>query len=136
MSEPYQPGPGVKGGRPCQDRLVMMMEKVDFQGLDVLDIGCSTGWFCRAVKRLGADRVVGVEFGAAEIRDAIRFASLEGLEGIEFRRACDALAAIPDYAVALTFDRACDIGLIDADQRDTGRDFLLERKNKIWDLTR
>lgn len=54
----------------------------------------------------------------------------------EFRQACEALAAIPDYAVSLTFDRACDMGLIDADQRDTGRDFLLERKDKIWDVTR
>lgn len=63
----------VEGQRNTQHRIeVLGMDKVDFEGKTVLDIGCSTGSFCRYAARRGAKRVIGVDIGdvpqvAAEI---------------------------------------------------------------------
>jgi len=52
------------------DRLEMMKAVIDFRGLDVLDIGCAEGYFCREIKKLGARLVVGI--CGTEIEEAKR----------------------------------------------------------------
>jgi len=64
---------GVEGQRDTKHRMeVFQMDNYDFKNKTVLDIGCSTGSFCRYAVRRGAKRVVGVDIGevpkvAAEI---------------------------------------------------------------------
>lgn len=44
-------------------RIVLGMDDYDFEGKTVLDVGCSTGSFCRYASRRGAKRVVGLDIG-------------------------------------------------------------------------
>ena len=40
----------------------MKLNKIDFRGKSVLDLGCATGAFCRYAKDRGADKVLGIDF--------------------------------------------------------------------------
>lgn len=51
---------GYQNERLNSDRMEMLKGVVDFKGLDVLDLGCAEGFFCREIKKLGAILVVGV----------------------------------------------------------------------------
>ena len=57
----YQPVPFGEGARPCEDRLKMVLDVVgNPNGFQFLDIGSSTGWFCRELAKRGAS-VLGME---------------------------------------------------------------------------
>jgi hypothetical protein len=60
----YQTVPelGIGGYRDNERRLeLMQLNKLDFTGKSVLDIGCSGGFYCRYAKDRGASRVLGVD---------------------------------------------------------------------------
>lgn len=60
----YQTVPelGIAGYRDNGRRLELMeLDKIDFKGKAVLDIGCSGGFYCRYAKEHGASRVMGVD---------------------------------------------------------------------------
>jgi tRNA (mo5U34)-methyltransferase len=57
----------------------------DMRGKTVLDIGCNAGFFSQAMKRRGADRVLGIDFDDRYLAQARFAAEVEGLD-IEFRR--------------------------------------------------
>ena len=62
----YQDVDGLEfeGQRNTKRRIgILKMDEVDFKGKTVLDIGCSTGSFCRYASKRGAKRVVGVDIG-------------------------------------------------------------------------
>ena len=55
---------GIEGQRNTKRRAgVLKMDDYDFKGKTVLDVGCSTGSFCRYAARRGAKRVVGLDIG-------------------------------------------------------------------------
>lgn len=57
----------------------------DLRGRSVLDIGCNGGFYSIEMKRRGADRVVGIDFDEAYLRQAQFAAEVCGAE-IEFHR--------------------------------------------------
>ena len=57
----------------------------DLRGKTVLDIGCNAGFFSQAMKRRGADRVLGIDWDERYLAQARLAADIAGLE-IEFRR--------------------------------------------------
>lgn len=77
----YQPGPNVEGDRPCADRLKMILSVTGegLTGLSFLDIGCSTGWFCRELVRREA-KVTGVEIDHGTFEKAKQYALDENLK--------------------------------------------------------
>ena len=50
------------GERYNYDRMYMMVSNFAFQGKNVLDLGCNSGWFCVQSKLLGAANVVGIDY--------------------------------------------------------------------------
>jgi SAM-dependent methyltransferase len=49
--------------RKNEDRVRLMgLDKIDFKGKRVLDIGCAGGWFCRYAKDRGAKYVLGIDW--------------------------------------------------------------------------
>jgi len=59
----YQVIPGVfTGGRSTEERVKeLRLDKIDFRGKTVLDIGCAQGMFCNYASKRGARRVVGMD---------------------------------------------------------------------------
>ncbi len=60
----YQPLPelGLNGQRDAQHRIdVMQLDRLDWRGKTVLDLGCNLGGFCFYAEQRGARRVVGVD---------------------------------------------------------------------------
>jgi tRNA (mo5U34)-methyltransferase len=57
----------------------------DMRGKSVLDIGCNAGFFSQAMKRRGAERVLGIDFDDRYLEQARFAADVEGLD-IEFRK--------------------------------------------------
>ena len=57
----------------------------DMRGRSVLDIGCNAGFFSQAMKRRGAERVVGIDWDDRYLEQARFAADVECLE-IEFRK--------------------------------------------------
>lgn len=67
----YQSVPelGIEGYRENGRRVELMeLDKMDFQGKAVVDIGCSGGFYCRYAKEHGATRVMGIDL--PEVVDA------------------------------------------------------------------
>jgi hypothetical protein len=54
---------GLTGGpRKNEERVKWMgLDKIDFNGKDVFDLGCAGGFFCREAKRRGAESVAGID---------------------------------------------------------------------------
>lgn len=57
----------------------------DLAGASVLDVGCNAGFYCFALKRRGAGRVLGLDVDERYLRQARFAAEFYGLE-VEFRR--------------------------------------------------
>ena len=57
----------------------------DLRGQTVLDIGCNAGFFSMAMKRRGADRVLGIDFDNDYLEQARFAAEVEGID-IEYRQ--------------------------------------------------
>ena len=57
----------------------------DLRGKSVLDIGCNAGFYSLAMKRRGADRVVGIDSDPLYLQQAQFAAEVEGVE-IDFRQ--------------------------------------------------
>jgi tRNA (mo5U34)-methyltransferase len=57
----------------------------DLSGQSVLDVGCNAGFYSIQAKRRGAERVLGVDAGSREIRQASLVRDILGLD-IEYRR--------------------------------------------------
>jgi len=82
----YQTVPelGIGGYRDNERRLELMeLNKLDFTGKSVLDIGCSGGFYCRYAKTRGASRVMGVDL--APVADAaFEISNYLGFHDIDF----------------------------------------------------
>lgn len=100
----YQTVPelGIGGYRDNQRRLELMeLDKLDFTGKSVLDIGCSGGFYCRYAKSRGANRVMGVDF--PEVSDvAFEVSNYLGFYDIDFERMI--LEKDQDYNFGFGFD--------------------------------
>ena len=77
----YTPGPLDTEGR--WDFIKNFIPK-NLEGMDVIDTGCSAGYFSTKMKELGAKRVVGIDF-EHYIRQAKFVAEIKGYKDIEFR---------------------------------------------------
>ena len=60
---------GCKVQQPCKERFKMILNSLTAMPNTVLDLGCHTGWFCRAFSRLGC-RTIGVDRRPFEIEIA------------------------------------------------------------------
>lgn len=74
----------------------------EVSGLDVIELGCGTGYFGAWLKKLGAKRVVGVDITAAQLDTARRMNELFGL-GLEFLEANAEDVPLPDASFDLAF---------------------------------
>lgn len=71
-STAYQSVPelGIKGTRDMEHRsTILQLDRADFTGKTVLDLGCNLGAFCRLACDRGAKRVVGVDRGVELTRE-------------------------------------------------------------------
>ena len=71
-STAYQSVPelGIKGTRDMKHRsTILQLDREDFTGKTVLDLGCNLGAFCRLAYDSGAKRVVGVDRGVELTRE-------------------------------------------------------------------
>lgn len=84
----YQDVPelGLSGGpRKTEQRYrELQLEKVNFQGKTVLDIGCAGGSFLRYATNKGASRCVGVDEDKAELEAAFHVANMLGQFNTDF----------------------------------------------------
>ena len=69
------------GTHPSTQLCLIALEKYGCQGQNVLDIGCGSGILSIAAVRLGADRVLGVDFDPIAIPSCERNAAFNGMEG-------------------------------------------------------
>ncbi len=69
------------GTHPSTQLCLVALEKFGCQGKNVLDIGCGSGILSIAAVRLGAERVLGVDYDPIAIPSCERNASLNGMEG-------------------------------------------------------
>ena len=69
------------GTHPSTQLCLIALEKHGCQGKNVLDIGCGSGILSIAAVRLGADRVLGVDYDPIAIPSCERNALLNGMEG-------------------------------------------------------
>ena len=74
----------------------------DVRGLDVIELGCGTGYFGAWLKRLGARRVVGVDITPAQLQTA-REMNQEFALGLEFIEANAEDVPLPDASFDLAF---------------------------------
>lgn len=58
----------------------MKLDKLNFTGKSVLDLGCAGGWFCRYAKAQGASNVIGVDEKGHGSPDPVKAAYLIGNE--------------------------------------------------------
>src|SRR6202011_1436041 len=72
----------------------------DLTGIDVIELGCGTGYFGSRLKRAGARRVVGVDITPAQLASARRVNEETGL-GLEFIEANAESVPQPDASFAL-----------------------------------
>lgn len=57
---------GIEGKRKTDYRIEKLgLDRIDYKGKNVLDVGCSGGAFCLYASKMGAKRVVGVDFPEA-----------------------------------------------------------------------
>jgi tRNA (mo5U34)-methyltransferase len=80
----------------------------DLSGQSVLDVGCNAGFYSIQAKRRGAERVLGVDAGNREIRQALVVRDVLGLD-IEYRRM--SVYELSPQAVG-TFDVTMALGLL------------------------
>jgi 2-polyprenyl-3-methyl-5-hydroxy-6-metoxy-1,4-benzoquinol methylase len=75
---------GISGGRNNEQRVKEMgIDKIDFKGKTVLDIGCSEGFFCRYAIDRGAKRVVGIDL--EDVVSPVReYTSYKGYYNIDY----------------------------------------------------
>jgi len=69
----------TRDGRP-QD-----ISKVDFKGKTVLDLGCNFGYYSFLAKRLGAQKVVGIDKDARAIKGCKILKTMDNTKGVNFR---------------------------------------------------
>ena len=69
------------GTHPSTQLCLIALEKYGCQSKDVLDIGCGSGILSIAAVRLGAERVMGVDYDPIAIPSCERNAALNGMEG-------------------------------------------------------
>lgn len=82
----YQSVPelGIGGYRDNERRLELMeLDKMDFKGKSVLDIGCSGGYYCRYALFKGASRVMGVDLPEV-VEPAFEVSNYLGYHGIDY----------------------------------------------------
>lgn len=80
----YQSFDGIQGKRETWYRIKMLrMDKNDFNGKIVLDLGCSLGAFCHEAIRRGAKRVIGVD-SQSVIEVARELAGIHSYYNIDF----------------------------------------------------
>ncbi len=72
----------------------------DLHGLNVLDLGCGYGWFCRYAAEQGASSVLGVDVSEKMLERAARTASHPA---INYERADLENIALPDAAFDLVY---------------------------------
>lgn len=100
----YQTVPelGIDGYRNNERRAELMeLDKLDFTGKSVLDIGSSGGFYCRYAKERGANRVMGVDF--PEVSDvAFEVSNYLGFYDIDFMRMT--LEKDRDYNFGFSYD--------------------------------
>ena len=116
----------------------------DVKGLEVLDLGCGTGYFSREMAKRGAKRVVGVDLSPNQLTYARRHEARERL-GIEYvlGDAADVVEKLPEKSIHLA--TAC-VSLVDMPDperviraayrvlRDGGR-FVFTNTHPLTDIT-
>ncbi|MBV7482664.1 class I SAM-dependent methyltransferase [Bordetella sp. BOR01] len=75
------------------------------QGLDVVDLGCGYGWFCRWAAAHGARRVLGLDVSARMLERAAQLDVQAGQQdaGITYRQADLETVALPEAAFGLAY---------------------------------
>ncbi|MEL7626368.1 MAG: 50S ribosomal protein L11 methyltransferase [Anaerolineaceae bacterium] len=69
------------GTHPSTQLCLLALERYGCQGKNVLDVGCGNGILSIAAVRLGAERVLGVDYDPTTIPSCERNAALNGMEG-------------------------------------------------------
>ncbi len=83
------------GDHPTTATCLRLMCDLDLQGRRVLDLGCGTGILALVAKKLGAGRVLAVDFDPAAVAAAKANAPRNGVTGVTFQRR-DVLAWEPE----------------------------------------
>jgi len=98
-----------------QARMEMTLEACQpVEGKTVIDLGCGTGRFCFPLAEQGAVKVVGIDFAASMIEEAIRLAGEKGLTD----RCSFGCTDILDINTDEKYDFVIAIGLFDYFQED------------------
>ena len=105
----YQPVPfsefrDMRSNHRCYERLNLILNNVDCNGLKVLDIGCSLGYFCYQLAKKGAT-VTGIDADPALIYINRKICELYGLN-ITFRQAfldMDVIESLGHYDCIIMF---------------------------------
>lgn len=74
----------LPGKEIIDDRILHDFSKVDFSGKTVVDLGCNFGFFSFQAKRLGASRVLGVDYAEQVVQAASELAEAFGIGGVSF----------------------------------------------------
>jgi 2-polyprenyl-6-hydroxyphenyl methylase/3-demethylubiquinone-9 3-methyltransferase len=77
--------------RSAQDELARLLGRADLSGMSFLDIGCGSGLHALAAHRLGASRIVAIDFDPASVATARELLARFGAHGATVERG-DALA--------------------------------------------
>jgi SAM-dependent methyltransferase len=72
----------------------------DLRGLEIVDLGCGLGWFCRWARARGARRVLGLDLSETMLARARAF---PGDDGILYERADLERLALPDGRFGLAY---------------------------------
>lgn len=67
-------------GKFATDRRIPLLDKIDFKGKRVLDVGCNSGQYSLFAKRRGAAEVVGVDVSDLRLQQARILAANEGVD--------------------------------------------------------
>jgi ribosomal protein L11 methyltransferase len=60
--------------------IISLMQKIDFQGKNVLDMGCGTGILAIMAKKLGADHVHGIDIDTWAVENTLENAERNGIK--------------------------------------------------------
>jgi ribosomal protein L11 methyltransferase len=83
------------GDHPTTATCLRLLCDLDLEGKRVLDLGCGTGILALAARKLGAGRVLAVDFDPEAVAASRRNARRNGVRGVTFERR-DVLAWSPD----------------------------------------
>jgi len=98
-----------------QERMKLSLQACQpLDGKSILDVGCGTGRYCFALARMGATKILGIDFAPTMIQTAREMAAAEGFAD----RCTFTCVEIESWETPETFDYVLAVGLFDYIKED------------------